>query len=293
MKKNLFILWLFVFSQVMFSQTSSEIIQLYKEKAIGSENWNWEESVFVSRQNGTILYNVTSPKLRVFRPEKTNGYGVVVCPGGGFLMLSITKEGEEVAKELQSKGFTVFLLSYRLAHLSTKNPLRETALNMSDTTRYEAQIKSIIPLAISDGKRALAYVRENAQKYKIDPHKIGIMGFSAGGGVALGTAFNYTEKTKPDFVAAIYPHTKEFEHLSVPANAPHLFMAAAANDALGNDKTMSSLYNRWRDSVSFVEVHLYSRGGHGFGVDEALFPTNTWINRFYEWLALCATFTTY
>lgn len=205
MKKIVFIIC--IFSLVISIQAQEpEVIWLYKGKAPGTENWNWKEG---SQDNKTfntkIVYNVTQPLLTVVKPDpaKANGTAVVICPGGGFQLLSINSEGFDVANWLAAKGITVFVLKYRLFQSVTNDPAMEMMAKIQGGKMDSNTIK-IMGMAISDGKKAIEYVRANAGKYNINPNRIGIIGFSAGGTLAASAAFDFTKENRPDFVAPIY-----------------------------------------------------------------------------------------
>ena len=140
-------------------------------------------------------------------------------------------------------------------------------------------------MAIEDGKQAIIYVRKHAKEFNISPDKIGIMGFSAGGALATASCFGYTEVNKPDFVAAIYPYVPPFlGPAPVPKDAPPLFIAAATDDDYHLVPMSIALYQRWLTAGLPAEIHIYSKGGHGFGMNKQNQPSDTWIDRFAEWL---------
>lgn len=274
-------------SSFLFSQIENQqIVKLYPGIAPGSESWNWTQQDYKTRQQ-TIAYNVTTPTLTVFKPDsvKPTGQAVVICPGGAFHILSMTHEGFDIARWLNNKGITAFVLKYRLCHFVPKgNPMMDLSDIMKDTAKYNAAKNYILPFAIADGKRAVAYVREHAAEYGIKSNQIGIMGFSAGGAVSTGTALTYDAKSRPDFVVSVYPHIGNLVQLPVPKDAPPLFIAVASNDNFGHNKTAISLYSQWIDAGQSAELHIYNSGGHGFGIRQGYFPANTWIERYYEWL---------
>ncbi len=226
-----------------------------------------------------------SQHLTVFTPDPSvaNGTAIVICPGGGFHLLSINSEGIDVANWLVKKGVTCFVLKYRVMHSVTGNPAQEM-MNMINNHEAEEQIKNVIMMAISDGRTALAYVRKHAGEFKISPDKIGIIGFSAGGTVAASSAFNYTPDNKPDFVAPVYAFMPDSLQTNVPADAPPMFLAAASDDQLGLAPNSVSLYNHWLAAKHPVELHMYVKGGHGFGMRVQHLPTDEWIDRFGDWL---------
>lgn len=286
MKKCIPILLVVLISHKAIGQ--DKVISLYDGPAPGSESWNWTEAENDKNMWQTkVVYNVTKPTLNVFLPEPgtANGTAVVICPGGAFFALAINSEGYDAARWLVKKGITCFVLKYRLAHTSSNDPTVEVAKLMGKPELAE-QTDKVIPLAVADGKAALTYVRKHAAEYKLDPHRIGIMGFSAGGTVTASAAFNYTSENRPDFVAPIYAFFPSTMAGTVATDAPPMFIAAASDDQLGLAPHSADLYNRWLSSKKSVELHMYSKGGHGFGMKVQHLPSDTWIERFGEWLDL-------
>lgn len=280
-----------VFACLVFSafgtKAQQKVIQLYNGAAPGSESWTYNEQIYKSGTQDALIYNVSHPTLTVYKPDpsKANGTAIIVCPGGGFYILAIAIEGTDVAHWLNQKGVTVFILKYRLGHSLTDNPGQELNDNMKKSDFIE-KVSPIIPLCIADGRAAIQYVREHAAEYGINPDKIGIMGFSAGGTVAASTAFNYTPENRPDFVAPIYAFIPPSLQGTVPADAPPLFVAAATDDGLGLTSQSVALYSKWLAAKKLCELHIYEQGGHGFGMHHQNIPTDTWIDRFGDWLGL-------
>jgi acetyl esterase/lipase len=261
-------------------------VQLYENTPPGSENWMWKEGINNKNSLGVMtIYNVVHPTLTIFFPESetSNGTAIIVCPGGGFHFLAIDHEGADIAKLLAKKGITVFLLKYRLVHIFSDNPF-DDMLNAADKKAWDDESLSIIPLAIADGRRAVEYVRKHAAEYKIDPQRIGIMGFSAGGMVAAATAFEYNASNRPDFLVPVYADLPESRLGSVRADAPPLFILCAQDDEFGFVTHAIKLYNKWYASGRPAEMHLFTKGGHGFGTGDPSNTTHNWIERFAEWL---------
>lgn len=282
--------FLFLLSGILFSAgiltAQEKVIQLYQGAAPGSENWNWNEAESDSNAWKTkAVYNVSHPTLTVFTPdsETSTGTAVVIAPGGAFHALSINSEGFDVARWLVRKGVTCFVLKYRLAHSLTTDPVAEMNGKWGKPEFNEA-IKATIPLCVADGKNAIAYVRTHAGEYGIDPHKIGIVGFSAGGTVAASAAFNFTAENRPDFVAPIYPFFPPEMVTKIAADAPPLFVAAATDDGLNLAPHSANLYQQWLTAKHPAEIHMFSKGGHGFGMRVQHLPSDTWIDRFGDWL---------
>jgi acetyl esterase/lipase len=157
---------------------------------------------------------------------------------------------------------------------------------MSDLKKLDEENDSVVNMAIQDGLRAIEYVRSNAAKYNISEKRIGFMGFSAGGTVTMGTVFNYTTKNRPDFAAPIYAYTPALKNQTIAADAPPLFICAASDDQLGMATMSSNLYTAWMNAKKEAELHMYLKGGHGFGMRKQNLPTDTWIERFGDWLQL-------
>lgn len=285
--KNLFgVLLLFFLTSNIHAQ---KVIPLYNGAAPGSENWNWEEARQDSNLFKTpIVYNVSHPTLTVYLPDSTSpktNTAVIIAPGGGFHLLSINSEGIDVAKWLNKKGITCFVLKYRLVHSKTGNPIQEMMDMISKKGEDDPETKTAIAMAIADGREAISYVRKHASAYNIDANKIGIMGFSAGGTVAAASAFNYTADNKPDFVAPVYAFFPDNLQTTVSADAPPMFLTAASDDQLGLAPHSISLYNKWLAAKHPAELHMYVKGGHGFGMRKQNIPTDNWIERFGDWLS--------
>lgn len=278
-----FFILFFVF---IYSHAQQKVIPLYNGAAPGSENWNWDEGV--SEQNlwqTKIVFNVSKPTLTVFSPEegKANGTSVIICPGGAFRALSINSEGFDVAKWLVKKGVTCFVLKYRLVHSPGNDPIADINKTMG-TPKFDEENQQLIPMAVADGRAAIAYVRTHANEYKLDPNRIGIMGFSAGGTVAASAAYNYSSNNKPNFVAPVYAFFPKEMQGKMLKDAPPAFIVAASDDALELAPHSVDLYNQWLVNKHNVELHMYSKGGHGFGMRVQNFPSDKWIERFGEWL---------
>jgi acetyl esterase/lipase len=181
------------------------------------------------------------------------------------MALSINSEGFDVAKYLAAKGVTAFVLKYRLAH-SGEDATQEFTDLFNDRQKFQQTVGPAIPLAIADGLAAVTYVRQHASEWKISPDRVGIIGFSAGGRVTSGVAFHYKPEGRPAFVAPIYAGGDISKDTPVPADAPPMFIAAATDDSLGLAPESIALYQRWTDAHKSAELHMYAKGGHGFGL---------------------------
>lgn len=274
---------------VSLESQAQQVIPLYEGKAPGSENWTWSEQEYSNNAFKTrVVYNVVKPTLTVYlpTPELATGTAVIVAPGGAFHILSIDSEGIEVAKWLNSKGVAAFVLKYRLVRSMTDNPVSELMPKMQDFKKLDEINAPVVDMAVADGKKAIEYVRSHAKELDILPNQIGIMGFSAGGALTLGVGLSYTAANRPDFIAPIYPKTDIFGPLKVPADAPPAWICAASDDQLGFAPHATALYDAWIGAKKIAELHMYQKGGHGFGMNKQKIPTDTWYERFGEWMKL-------
>jgi len=266
--------------------SAQDVIPLYPGTPPGSAPETYPEKEYFSKVwNTEVVTNVTKPTLTVFKPAlgTENGTAIIVCPGGGFMALAINNEGIDVAKYLAAKGVTAFVLKYRVAHTGEDATQEFTDL-YADRPKFLATVGKTIPLSVADGIAAVAYVRKHASEWGVSPARVGIIGFSAGGGVTAGAAFQYTPESRPAFVAPIYAGAGRFKDATVPADAPPMFIAAATDDNLGLAPDSVALYQQWSAARKPVELHMYEKGGHGFGMRKQNLPTDHWIDRFADWL---------
>ncbi len=267
---------------------AQDVIPLYPGTTPGSAQANYPEKEYFSKTwNTDVVTNVTRPTLTVFKPspELRNGTAVVICPGGGFMALSITSEGYDVAKYLAAKGVTAFVLKYRLAHTGD-DATQEFAALFADMPKFEEMLVKVEPLAVADGLVAVTYVRQHASEWGVSPDRVGMIGFSAGGSVTAEVAFRYAPNGRPAFVAPIYSGGPMSKDASVPADAPPMFIAAATDDSLGLAPASVALYEKWTSAKKSAELHMYAKGGHGFGMRKQNIPTDHWIDRLADWLEL-------
>jgi acetyl esterase/lipase len=259
------------------SSAAQDVIPLYPGTPPGSTPENYPEKEYFSRLwNTEVVTNVTKPTLTVFKPSpaSANGTAVVVCPGGGFMALSIASEGTDVAKYLAVRGVTAFVLKYRLAHTGDDATQEFTDLYEKDKPKFQEMIGKVIPWTIADGLAAVTYVRQHASQWGVSPDRVGIIGFSAGGTVAAGVAYHYAPEGRPAFVAAIYAAAGRLKDRPVPADAPPMFIAAATDDNLGLAPDSVALYQKWTEAQRPAELHMYAKGGHGFGMRQHNLPTD-------------------
>jgi acetyl esterase/lipase len=230
------------------------------------------------------LGNVSNPTITIYHPpkKKVNGTAVIVCPGGGYSILAMDLEGTEICKWLNSIGVTGVLLKYRV-------PTRQ------------GDDKHILPL--QDAQRAFSLVRKHANEWNLDPKRVGVLGFSAGGHLAAHLCNQFDKRAyepvdsadqvscRPDFSMLIYPaylilkdqDNKLTPELKVTINTPPTFLIQTEDDVIGVDNSLF-YYLALKNAKVPVEMHLYSSGGHGYGLRPSEQSVNSWPNRAKEWL---------
>jgi acetyl esterase/lipase len=225
-----------------------------------------------SHQSKNTISDIAEPTITVYQPKKPNGTSVIVAPGGGYVFLSAVHEGTQVCEWLNSIGVTGVLLKYR-------TPTRD------ETKPYEK------PTA--DARQAIKVVREHAAEWHLDPKRVGLLGFSAGGNLLGHVACDRGPEIHdvPDFGVMIYgggfldpkDGMKLAPDFTVPADAPPMFIACAHND---NTNPISStlLYLEYKKRNLPAELHLFTDGGHGFGMRKDGRPINDWPARCAEWM---------
>ena len=261
------------------------------------------EEVAVTRPNEhlvagrpwTYIQNVSRPTLTVYSPKGRNtGAAVMVFPGGGYQILAIDLEGTEVCDWLTSRGITCVLLKYRVPH---GGPSWQRDCN--------CQINPKPAPAVQDAQRAMGIVRQHAAEWHIDPHKIGVLGFSAGGHLVAAISNDYQRRSyravddadkqsaRPDFAIAIYPghlwvpggrQLKFNPDIHVTRNTPPTFLLQAETDSVDNVNQSLVYYIALKDAGVPVEMHLFTNGGHAFGLRRTKDPITEWPQLVEKWL---------
>jgi len=259
-----------------------QVIPLWPDGAIDTAGWDHPEEIAYTAQGLKVIRNVVTPTLTAYLPDPAaaTGTAVIVAPGGAYHFLAFEHEGIDVARWLNARGIAAFMLKYRLVQTGDDFPQCVDA-NLNDQARREALLGPIFPMITADGCQAVRLVRQRAAEWGIAPDRIGIMGFSAGGCVTLSTALHYDASSRPDFAAPIYS-APPLEG-PVPDDAPPLFLLCAADDDMASAVSIS-YYAEWRAAGRPVELHIYAKGGHGFGMRTLGLPSDQWIERFAEWL---------
>jgi acetyl esterase/lipase len=236
--------------------------------------------------------NVSRPTMTVYSPKSKNtGAAVIVFPGGGYYVLAIDLEGTEVCDWLTSKGITCVLLKYRVPNSGMHGDGRR-------------QIKPKAPMALEDAQRTVALVRFHAAEYHIDPHKIGVLGFSAGGHLAADISTHFDKRLypaidaadkitcRPDFAVALYPGHLWISHerfelnpdIPVTRETPPTFLLQAENDPVDSINNSLVYYIALKKAGVPVEMHLYAEGKHAFGLRPTKFPITRWPELVETWL---------
>lgn len=294
------------------ARSAGKIIPVWPGPAPGSEGWTQKEVEYRNDwDQKTMVRNVTAPTLTAFLPDPSiaTGAAVVICPGGGFRFLSWQSEGTEVAEWLRARGVAAFVLRYRLAETAASEDefRKEMAAffgrlakrTEADASRRQApqepekssdpgrravpdDMRKIAALGVADGRQAIKVVRRHAAEWGIKSDRVGIMGFSAGGMVTMGVVMDHDEESQPNFAAPIYGGGTG--GAKVAADAPPLFILCASDDRLAAAGS-ARLYAEWKAAGRPVELHVYEKGGHGFGMNRKGLPVDHWIERYGDWLA--------
>lgn len=231
-----------------------------------------------------LVYNVSRPALILMPggpPADRDAPAVILIPGGGFQFLAMDNEGYDVAKRLAPLGVRVFILKYRTIPLPDSFDGFKAALAATFQRGEGAEERTRqAPYAIADAQSAIRAVREHAREWRIDPERVGVLGFSAGAMTVLGALQANASDARPDFAGMIYGPTQAS---MVPPNAPPLFAALAADDRFFRSQDFSLIQN-WRASGASVELHLYSAGGHGFASQPHGTTSDAWFDQYALWL---------
>lgn len=234
-----------------------------------------------------LITNVTKPTLKIYQPsqDKNTGTAMLICPGGGYHNLFWELEGEEVAAWLNSQGMTGVILKYRCP-------------------RRPGDIKGEPPLGpLLDAQRAVSLVRSRAKEWGIDPQRIGMVGFSAGGHLALATATRFPKRTydridaiddvscRPDFAALCYSgylKAKDKDETApgivVPTDTPPILLAHSSDDKISNPEHSVFMYLALQRAGVPAELHVYATGNHDFGVRQNEKLPSTWTHLCVKWL---------
>lgn len=297
--KSLQLTYFIMLFMLFDAQCQTQEIDLWPDGVPNSKNSNdYIENQLFKDSLIQKIYNVTNPTLTLFKPENPNGLSIIICPGGGYSYLTMNKEGFKVAAWLNTLGITAFVLKSRLP---------------SDSIMIDKSIGSV-----QDAQRAIRYVRANSEELELNPKKIGIMGFSAGGHLAASVSTLYAEEfykplenvsARPDFSILIYPvismedgithkgsrmnllgeivsdEMKQKFSLEKQVNSltPPTFLVHASDDRSVPIENSINYFNELKKHEVSVEMHVYPNGGHGFGLG-SLGTTKHWRESCEYWL---------
>jgi acetyl esterase/lipase len=269
---------LLIFISISCYPQQKELLHIWPGKVPGEIKEKQKPAVDTTRKDGVLRYSeVTDPGLEIWTADRKSGTGVavIICPGGGYSRLAYDKEGTEIAVWLNKNGVSAFVLSYRV-------PNKKSG-------------------ALMDAQRAIRIVRSNAQKWNINPGRIGIMGFSAGADVSARASILSVLKTyqpvdaadsiscRPDFTLLIYPayfdqgpNRSLTPDLRISAETPPMFIFQSADDGLANSSLVMA--GALRDAKIPVELHLVPKGGHGYGMRPGNPAAETWPALAEKWL---------
>lgn len=257
---------------------STDLVPLWTGQVPGSEGKQGDERIRVTDKGAHVVSSVHRPSLTVYLPTKVQATGaaVLVIPGGGHREIWMDHEGHNVARWLNGKGIAAFVLKYRLA--------REAESNYT-----------IEGHALVDTQRALRLIRHRAKEWKIDPARLGVMGFSAGGELAALASMRFDaarpdqadpidrEGSKPAFQALVYPGRSG--SIVPTSDSPPAFLVCGYQDRPDISEGLANVYLLFKKAGVPAELHIYSDVGHGFGVDPSnRGPVATWPDRFHDWL---------
>jgi acetyl esterase/lipase len=267
--------------------SAAEVVPIWPGAAPGTEDWSGPETDSPLKIPGLPTYhmisNVTTPTLTVIRPaaDKANGVGVIVIPGGGFQNLAYTHEGEYVARWLAERGFTAFILKYRVRPSPGFKIPADIRRHPERFAEFETLLEPGRKLALVDGVQAMRFLRANASRFGIAQDRIGMIGFSAGAITTMGVAMSSDPADRPNFAAPIYGAMPKG---APPKDGPALFIAATQDDAAVPAGKSVEIYSAWSAANLPAELHIYQKGGHGFGMVKHNAAVDGWADAFEAWL---------
>jgi BD-FAE len=297
---------LFLAAPVALAQVTADV-RLWPDGAPGSERWSISEAVTTSGGGDRVVTNVSDPTLSVYLPDPAiaTGTAVVIAPGGALRALAWDNEGVKVAEWLNSRGIAGFVLKYRTLQQDAAarrpppaggpgagaGPRQELVIRNANANPEpdDAALREVLEFAVADAQEALRLIRRNASEWRVDPSRVGMMGFSAGGGVAVAATLANQSDASPDFLVSLYGPSLVDVH--VPDDAPPLFIAVGSTHFNVTNGCLA-LFAAWKAAGKPAEIHVYDQVSAGFGMSQRGLPVDTWTDRVYEWM-LAREFTDY
>ena len=265
-----------------------EVVRIWPGAPPGTGDWKGPEtdrSVNLPHAPSIhMISNITVPTLTIFRPApgQANRTAVIVCPGGGFQYLAITHEGDMVARWLAERGVTAFVLKYRVRPSPSFRIPGDIRHHPERFAAFAQSMEGGRRIAVADAVQAIRFLRANAARFAISPDRIGLMGFSAGAMTTMGVILDtQSPADRPNFAAPIYG---AMEDKAPPKDAPPLFIAAAQDDYAIPISQSVAIFSKWTAANLPAELHIYERGGHGFGMTPHHLPVDNWTAAFEAWL---------
>ena len=256
----------FAMNAMAQSPAPAREIPLYPGVAPGSENWHYEERAAGTAANPQAQ-NIVRPALLYYPADKATAVGtaMIVAPGGGYRTLMMSYEGVDVAKRFNQMGIDAFVLKYRTTYVGT-----------GDNPQAGQNVRA---MADADGQQAVRLVRQHAAEYGVEPTRVGMIGFSAGGGVLLSSVYGPADG-RPDFAVPIY--AAGASSAVPPVNAPPLFIAVASDDKSVGYQGSIDLFGAWIKAGLKAELHIFQIGAHGFVAKGG--GADSYLDRIQEWL---------
>ncbi len=265
------------FPLLAMAGSDAPVIPLWPNGAPGSEGLTSKEVVEEVRPGDHRVSNIHNPSLTVYLPakDKATGAAIIVIPGGGHRFLTIENEGYNVAAWLSNAGIAGFVLKHRLAH--------------AEGSTYKVEVHSL-----QDTQRAIRLVRSRATEWGLDPARVGVLGFSAGGELAALASTRYDngladsadpierQPSRPGFQVLLYPGIPR--DMNITKDTPPAFLGCAYDDRPSISEGLATLYLALKKAGVPAELHIYNRGGHGFGIRNRPMPVSSWPMRLQEWM---------
>jgi acetyl esterase/lipase len=238
----------------------------------------------------SILRNVSEASITPFLPDKTKATGaaMIVAPGGGGVELSMELQGYQVARWLNERGITAFVLKYRLVPTPRETPKFLELLTRESGTALERVVSAkdasdAAANAKQDGLDAVSYIRSHAEQWHLRRDRIGVLGFSSGAFTTINIVLGSNENNRPNIVGLLYGALADWEE-TIPASAPPAFIAASTDDHQVPAVQGLMVYKAWLEASRPAELHLFETGGHGFAVSRNGKSSDQWLDLFDHWL---------
>lgn len=249
----------------------AQVIPVWPHAAPGSERWTQKERIVDIDPYGRVAFNVVTPTLTAFLPDPATAAGaaVIVAPGGSFRAVTVGLEGVNVAQWFQRRGIAAFVLKYRVLDYHLPG---NASLSIDSAGRF----------AIADGVQALRVVRRHAAEWRLDPHRIGFLGFSAGGMIASNVLLQPDSSSRPNFAVLVYG--APFGRVPpIPSGLPPTLLVWADDDSIAR-AAMTGFRDALTAAGARPGVLVYDHGGHGFGMRHQGTSSDRWTDDLFAWL---------